>query len=99
MKKILLSFFILFLIFVTSYIKNATKNLDIEIFNSKEEISLLKDELQMLQLEYDYLSSPEKLDYFLETYFKDRFISTNLNSAGIISFSKEKVDIIELKDK
>ena len=43
MKKIFSATIILFLIFITTFIKNSTKELDEKIYKSKEKISLLKN--------------------------------------------------------
>ena len=43
MKKIILTFSILFLIVVTTFTKNSTKKLDNQIFSIRENISVLKD--------------------------------------------------------
>ena len=42
MKKLFLIFFIIFLIIVTTITKNSTKKLESQIFNAKENISILK---------------------------------------------------------
>ena len=60
LKKIfILSIFIL--IISTTLIKNHTKNLDEQIFSVKENINYLNSVQELVQLEHDYLSSPEKL--------------------------------------
>ena len=61
MKKFFAIFLILFLILFTALIKNSTKRIDDEIFIVKENIRFLKKEIDDLKLEYNYLSSGEKL--------------------------------------
>ena len=57
------------LIVSTTFIKNYTKKLDQEIFSVKENINYLNSIKEMVQLEYDYLSSPEKLVELYNLYF------------------------------
>jgi hypothetical protein len=62
---------ILALIISTTFIKNYTKKLDEEIFSIRENINYLNSVKKLVQLEYDYLSSPEKLLEFNSLYFYD----------------------------
>ena len=61
MKKFFVVFLILSLILFTAMIKNSTKRIDDMIFISKENIRGLKKDFGKIKLEYDYLSSTEKL--------------------------------------
>ena len=61
MKKGNFVLIIVLLIFVTTFIKNSTKKIDEEIYLTKENVSFLRNQYEMLKLEYDYLSSPKKL--------------------------------------
>ena len=60
MKKIAL-LIIFLLILATSWIKNSTKEIEDLIFSKNENIRSLKTEFSDVMLEYNYLSSPEKL--------------------------------------
>ena len=61
MKKIALAVGIFFLVISTAIIKNTTKQIEDEIFTAKENIRILKTEFENVSLEYDYLSSSERL--------------------------------------
>ena len=61
MKKLLLASTIIILVLTTAIIKNTTKKIEDKIFAYKESVRLLKSDLENIQLEYDYLSSAEKL--------------------------------------
>ena len=52
---------ILILIISTTFIKNHTKKIDEKIFFTKENIIYLNSILGLVQLEYNYLSSPENI--------------------------------------
>ena len=80
MKKILTISLIFSLIVFTTIIKNSTKKIYEELFTLKENISDLNLELYNMKLEFDYLSSAEKLLKFQELYFDDELIQKKLNT-------------------
>ena len=80
MKKIIFSLLIIFLIFLTSLIKNSTKKLDVKIFNLKEDIRLLNSKYELVLLDHNFLSSPKKLDEYQKKYFEDDLIPTNIKN-------------------
>mgnify|MGYP001307618531 CR=1 FL=1 len=61
MKKFFVFILIFSLIVITSLIKNSTKKVDDEIYSLNENIRFLENRLKDTKLEYDYLSSSEKL--------------------------------------
>ena len=91
MKKILTISLIFSLIVITSLIKNSTKKIDEELFSLKENISDLNLELDNVKLEFDYLSSSEKLISYQNLYFENKLTLKNINEIEIIDFTKEKI--------
>ena len=91
MKKILTISLIFSLIVITSLVKNSTKKIDEELFSLKENISDLNLELDNVKLEFDYLSSPEKLISYQNLYFENKLIQRSMNEIEIIEFTKEKI--------
>ena len=71
MKKISVIFLILFLILFTAIVKNSTKKIDDEIFTIKENLRVLNKEFEKMKLEFDYLSSAEKLLEYQSLYFEN----------------------------
>jgi len=69
MKKYLLVFTITFLVITTSIIKNSTRELENKIFNSNEKIKILINRKEVIKLQNDYLSSPQRL-----FEFKNKFL-------------------------
>ena len=69
---------ILILILVTSLIKNSTKEIEDKIFTVKENIRPLKSELGNVLLEYNYLSSPDKLTQYQTQYFEKDLIKIDI---------------------
>jgi hypothetical protein len=84
---------ILILILTTSLVKNSTKKTEDKIFILKESIRSLKVEFVDVMLEYNFLSSPEKLIQSQSQYFKKDLIKIDIMKIKEIS---EKNNIIEL---
>ncbi len=91
MKKILTISLIFSLIIITSFIKNSTKKIDEELFILKENISNLNLELDNVKLEFEFLSSAEKLINYQNLYFENKLTQMNINEIEIIDFTREKI--------
>ena len=85
MIKILTIGLIFSLIVITSLVKNSTKKIDEELFSLKENISDLNLELDNVKLEFDYLSSAEKLINYQNLYFEDKLTQKSINEIEIIN--------------
>ena len=70
MKKFPVILTIFFLVLITTIIKNSTKKIDDEIFITKENLRVLNKEFEKMKLEFDYLSSAEKLLEYQSLYFE-----------------------------
>ena len=97
MKKFLSIFLILFLISFTAVIKNSTKRIDDEIFTTKENIRVLRKDFENIKLEYDYLSSAEKLIEFQDLYFSDELITKDIQNIMSINETINNVKIKKFK--
>ena len=91
MKKTLTISLIFSLIVITSFIKNSTKKIDEELFSLKENLLNLNSELDNVKLEFDYLSSSEKLLSYQNLYFENKLTLKNINEIEIIDLTKEKI--------
>ena len=96
MKKFSVIFLILFLILSTALVKNSTKRIDDEIFTIKENIRALKKDFENFKLEYEFLSSTEKLLEFQNLYFDDELVKKDINEIKIIDQSTKKLQINNL---
>ena len=94
MKKLLLALTIIILVLTTAIIKNTTKKIEDKIFAYKESVRLLKSDLENIQLEYDYLSSAEKLLEYQSLYFEDQLVQKNIEDIKIYNIS-ENVNKLE----
>tara|TARA_B100000674_G_scaffold396356_1_gene341073 strand:- start:33 stop:302 length:270 start_codon:yes stop_codon:yes gene_type:complete len=70
LKKILVFIPIVILIILTSLTKNSTKKLDKKIFETQEDIRALNDIYELVLLDYNYLTSPDKLMDYSQFYFE-----------------------------
>ena len=80
MKKIAVITFIFLLIFSTAIIKNSTKKIEDEIFAVKENLRVFENELGNTRLEFEYLSSTEKLLEYQSKYFEKELTNKDINS-------------------
>ena len=94
MKKLLLTLTIIILVLTTAIIKNTTKKIEDKIFAYKESVRLLKSDLENSQLEYDYLSSAEKLLEYQSLYFEDQLFQKKIEDIKIYNNS-ENVNKLE----
>ena len=99
MKKISLIAIILFLIVATTITKNSTKKIDKEIFDTKENIRLLKDKFELVLLEYNYLSSPKKIMEYQEKFFENELIPIEIKNTKKINFDSNTIMIEEFVRK
>ena len=90
---------ILVLILITSLIKNSTKEIEDQIFIVKENIRPLKSELEDVLLEFNYLSSPEKLVQYQTQYFEKDLIKIEIMNIKEIIKNNENLEIKDLISK
>ena len=95
MKKFFLIFFIIFLIVVTTVTKNSTKKLQNQIFNVRENISILKNKYELVLLDYNYLTTPKKLLEYQYKYFENELISLDITKIKKIKEENNELTIIE----
>ena len=77
MKKVALAT-IFILILTTSLVKNSTKEIEDKTFMVNENIIFLKSEFSDELLEYNYLSSPDKLTQYQNQYFEKNLIKIDI---------------------
>ncbi len=97
MKKFLIISVIFFLIFFTAFIKNSTKRIDDLIFSSEENLRVLSKDFENIKLEYDFLSSTERLLQFQNKYFEEELIKKKIQNIKIINKSNNDLNIEKLR--
>ena len=88
---------ILFLVISTSLIKNSTKDVEDQIYSIQENILFLENRFKDSKLEFDYLSSSEKLLEFQKLYFENSLLKRSIQDLKILKFSEDQVTINDLK--
>ena len=96
MKKFFVTLFVFSLIFFTAIVKNSTKRIDDEIFVLKENIRDLKKNFENTRLEFDYLSSTEKLLQFQNLYFENELIKFDIQEIQTITRKNNEIEIGQL---
>lgn len=91
MKKIIVTTVIFLLIISTALIKNSAKKNEDKIFTLKENLRVLNYELDNIQLENDYLSSPDKLLEYQVLYFDDELIKKDIQTLKKIEINNDKI--------
>ena len=92
MKKITL-LIIFVLILATSLVKNSTKEIEDKTFILNENIRSLKIGFSDVMLEYNFLSSPQKLIQKQSQYFENALLKIDVTKIKQIS---KKNDFIEI---
>ena len=93
MKKFSIIFLILTLITFTAYIKNSTKKIEDKIYASQENLRLFKKELENTKLEYNYLSSSERLIRLQNQYFENMLVKKDIKDIKIIKKISNKLNL------
>ena len=96
MTKFIAFLILLFLIISTSIIKNSTKGTDDEIYTVKENLLFLENRLADTKLEFDYLSSSEKLLEYQKLYFEKSLEKKSLQELKTLEISNNEAKISDL---
>ena len=97
MTKLIVFSLILILIVSTSLIKNSTKDLDDQIYSISENILFLENRQKDTKLEFDYLSSSEKLLEYQKLYFENSLIQKSLKELKTLKIQDNRIIINDLK--
>ena len=90
---------ILALILVTSLVKNSTKEIEDKIFIANENIRSLKSELGDVLLEYNYLSTPDKLTQYQTQYFEKDLIKIDITKIKKLTKKRYDIKVSDFLDK
>jgi hypothetical protein len=96
-KKIALITVIFLLIISTAIIKNSAKKNEDKIFTAKENLRILNSKFEKIKLEYDYLSSSEKLMEYQLLYFEEELVQKKIENIKILNETNESKTIKDLK--
>ena len=98
MKKVV--FVIIFVsILGTSLVKNSTKEIEDKILMVNERITSLKSELGDVLLEYNYLSSPDKLTQYQTQYFEKDLIKIDITKIKKLTKKSNDIEVSGFLEK
>ncbi len=97
MTKLIVFTLIFTLIISTSLVKNSTKDLEDQIYSLNESILFLENRFKDSKLEFDYLSSSEKLMEYQNLYFENSLIKKSLKEIKFLKIIDDKLIIEDLK--
>ena len=98
MKKIVFAI-IFVLILATSLVKNSTKEIEDKIFMVNENIRPLTSKLGDVLLEYNYLSSPDKLTQYQTQYFEKDLIKIDITKIKKLNEKKNYIKVSDFIEK
>ena len=98
MRKLILLLSIFFLLIFTTIIKNSTKEIEKKIYNSKENLRVLKNIHEMELMEFNYLTTPEKLMEYQSKYFENELDEVDIKKLKKITLKKNQLEIKEFID-
>ena len=98
MKKVVFAI-IFVLILGTSLVKNSTKEIEDKIFMVNENIRPLKLDLGDVLLEYNYLSSPDKLTQYQTQYFEKDLIKIDITKIKKLTKKNNDIKISDFLEK
>ena len=96
MRRFIVLIILLLLVISTSIIKNSTKGIDDETYTVKENLLFLENRLMDTKLEFDYLSSSEKLQEYQKLYFENSLEKKSLQELKTLEISNNKTKINNL---
>ena len=95
MKKTFLLLTIFSLLIFTTIIKNSTKKIEEKIVNSKKNLEILKNRHEMVLIDFNYLTTPEKLMEYQSKYFENQLDEVDIKKLKKIILKK---NLIQIKD-
>ena len=98
MRKLILLLSIFFLLIFTTIIKNSTKEIEKKIYNSKENLRVLKNKYEMVLMDFNYLTTPEKLMEYQSKYFENELDQVDIKKLKKITLKKNQIEIKEFID-
>ena len=98
MKKVVFAI-IFVLILATSLVKNSTKEIEDKIFMVNENIRPLKSELGDVLLEFNYLSSPDKLTQYQTQYFEKDLIKIDITKIKKLTEKNNHIKVSDFIEK
>ena len=98
MKKLILLLSIFLLLIFTTITKNSTKEIERQIYNTKENLRILEHKYQMVLLDFNYLSSPKKLLEYQSRYFDNELKEINITNLKKLTLLENEIQVKQFID-
>ena len=98
MRKLVLLLSIFFLLIFTTIIKNSTKEIEKKIYNTKENLRVLKNKYELVLMDFNYLTTPENLMEYQSRYFENELHQVDIKKLKKITLKKNQLEIKEFID-
>ena len=98
MRKLILLVSIFLLLIFTTITKNSTKKIEKKIYDTEENLRVLKNNYEMVLLDFNYLSSPERLSNYQSKYFENELSEIDIKKIKKITLKENKLKIEEFID-
>ncbi len=93
MKRLILLLSIFLLLIFTTITKNSTKEIEKQIYNTKENLRILQQKYEMVLLDFNYLSSPEKLMEYQSRYFENELKEIDITNLKKITLVENEIKV------
>ena len=98
MRKFIFILSIFFLLIFTTVTKNSTKEIEKEIYNIKENLRILEKKYELVLLDNNYLSSPQKLMEYQSRYFEHELNDIDITSVKKLTVFDNKFKVEKFID-
>ena len=98
MKRLILLLSIFLLLIFTTITKNSTKEIEKQIYNTKENLRILQQKYEMVLLDFNYLSSPEKLMEYQSRYFDNELKEINIINLKKLTLLGNEIQVKQFID-
>ena len=93
MRKLIILLSIIFLLISTILTKDSTKEIEKNIYDTKENLRVLKNKYEMVLLDYNYLSSPKKLMEYQSRYFESELNKIDIKKLKKITLKNDEIKV------
>ena len=98
MKRLILLLSIFLLLIFTTITKNSTKEIEKQIYNTKENLRILQQKYEMVLLDFNYLSSPEKLMEYQSRYFENELKEIDITNLKKLTLLGNEIQVKQFID-
>ena len=98
MKRLILLLSIFLLLIFTAITKNSTKEIEKQIYNTKENLRILQQKYGMVLLDFNYLSSPEKLLEYQSRYFDNELKEIDITNLKKLTLLGNEIQVKQFID-